>query len=483
MGYSRIRASFAAIFALALGACGGTQGESPLAADPEVTPRPQAATFVDDWSPYLRIDKLVHIGGGVFETILPIGPHSAYLRIPPATTRHGDTKVWHDHVTNGTPLERLSHYLEDDADQAGGRLQRFGTVPPVIKAAQGTSDENLRALRNVIHLLNDSLPRDWQLRFSTDRASVAQDPAFGEIVVAFAPRERWPASIRSSNCELAVGCASVYQSGNEIVRAAVWIDHTAEDSHGTRHTVAHEIMHALGRNHPDPYLFPESVMVIPGHENSGFILSQLDRDALFAVYDRLDPGALANDIHLSLGPWEDTSDVLFGQLEIPGGKATFGAVHRNGLTQSWANGPLPHQWLSDNVQIFGSARWSGRLLGFTPRAETVAGAADMVVHVNTLTGDLDFTGMEKWEPGTAPGLIGTGTIWGDGDLYYPIEVHSNSFWRTWDAGDEGTVRGGFIGVAHEGVAGTLKRHDLEAAFGADRQPPDIGAGPGVARLQ
>ena len=106
MGYSRIRASFAAIFALALGACGGTQGESPLAADSEVIPEPRAATFIDDWSPYLRIDKLVHIGGGVFETILPVGPHSAYLRIPPATTRHGDTEVWHDHVTNGTPLER-----------------------------------------------------------------------------------------------------------------------------------------------------------------------------------------------------------------------------------------------------------------------------------------------------------------------------------------------------------------------------------------
>ena len=475
--------SFAAIIVLALGACGGTSDESALVADPEVVPMPQAVTFVDNWSPHFRIDKMVHVGSGVFETILPVGPHSPYLRIPPATTRHGDTAVWHDQVINGTPHRRLSQYLEAEAAEDGGRLRRFGNVPPVIRAAHDTSDENVRALRNVIQILNDSLPRDWQLRFSTDRAIAEHEPAVGEIVVAFAPWEQWPYLIRSGNCSKAVGCASAYQRGDEITKASIWVDHTAVETQHLRHTIAHEIIHALGRDHPDPYLFPESVMVIPGHENSGFILSQLARDALFAVYARLDPGERASDIHLALGHWEDTSDVLFGQLEIPGGTATFGAAHRNGLTQSWANGPMPHEWLGESAQTSGSARWLGRLLGFTPQAESVAGAAAMVVQLNTLTGDLDFTDMERWETGAAAGLIGTGTRWGDGDLHYPIEVSGNSFWRTWESGDDGTVWGSFIGIAHEGMAGTLKRDDLDAAFGASRQLAESDDGPEFAGLQ
>ena len=475
--------SFAAFIVLALGACGGTRDDGASVAEPEVVPQPQAVTFVDNWSPHFRIDKMVHVGSGVFETILPVGAHSPYLIVPPATTNHGDTAVWHDQVINGTPHQRLSQYLEAEAAEDGGQLRRFGNAPPVIKAADGTSDKNVRALRNVIQILNDSLPRDWQLSFSTDRALGEQEPAFGEIVVAFAPWDSWPDRIRSGNCEKAVGCASSYRTGHEIIKASIWVDHTAVETQEMRRTIAHEIIHALGRNHPDPYLFPESAMVVPGHENSGFILSQLDRDALFAVYDRLDPGELANDIHLSLGPWEDTSDVLFGQLEIPGGRAAFGAAHRNGLTQSWANGPVPHQWLSDDAQTSGSARWLGRLLGFTPQAESVAGAAAMVVQLDTLTGDLDFTDMERWETGAAPGLIGSGTRWGDGDLHYPIEVAGNSFWRTWESGDGGTVRGTFIGIAHEGMAGTLKRDDLDAAFGASRQLAESDAGPVVSELQ
>ena len=107
----------------------------------------------------------------------------------------------------------------------------------------------------------------------------------------------------------------------------------------------------------------------------------------------------------------------------------------------------------------------------------------MVVQLNTLTGDLDFTDMERWETGAAPGQIGTGTRWGDGDLHYAIEVTGNSFWRTWESGDAGAVRGTFIGVAHEGMAGTLKRDDLDAAFGASRQLAGPDAGPDVAQLQ
>ena len=124
--------------------------------------------------------------------------------------------------------------------------------------------------------------------------------------------------------------------------------------------------------------------------------------------------------------------------------------------------------MENNAALSGSASWSGRLLGFTPSAEPVAGAAALNVRLASLTGRMAFTDMEKWHTGETIGATGTGTRWGDGDLHYPMKVSGNSFWRTWDSGDDGVVEGTFLGVAHEGMAGTLKRDDLTAGFGGTR---------------
>ena len=100
----------------------------------------------------------------------------------------------------------------------------------------------------------------------------------------------------------------------------------------------------------------------------------------------------------------------------------------------------------------------------TPRAETVAGAVDLSIRLATLDGRLDFTGLESWAPNAAPGAVGTGSRWRDGDLRYGIEVVGNQFWAT--SGDDGIVDGSFFGIAHEGMGGVVKREDLTAAFGS-----------------
>ena len=41
--------------------------------------------------------------------------------------------------------------------------------------------------------------------------------------------------------------------------------------------------------------------------------------------------------------------------------------------------------------------------------------------------------------------------------------------ETSSGGDTGTVNGQFYGTGHEGVAGSVERDDLIAAFGAERQ--------------
>ena len=90
----------------------------------------------------------------------------------------------------------------------------------------------------------------------------------------------------------------------------------------------------------------------------------------------------------------------------------------------------------------GSAAWNGALLGVTSSSETVAGAASLTVNLASLDGRIDFTGMEKWGVKKAPGAVGSGTMWGDGDLEYTIEVSGNTFIQT--GGDDGKVTGAFF---------------------------------------
>ena len=102
----------------------------------------------------------------------------------------------------------------------------------------------------------------------------------------------------------------------------------------------------------------------------------------------------------------------------------------------------------------------------TPQAQSVAGAAELSIYLDSLNGDLDFTELEYWCAGQAPGKTGTGTVWSDGDLSYDLEVRGNTFTRT--GGDAGIVTGAFLGTRHQAMGGTLQRDDLSAAFGGSR---------------
>ena len=200
---------------------------------------------------------------------------------------------------------------------------------------------------------------------------------------------------------------------------------------------------------------------MPGHA-----LSPIDREALLASFSVLEPGASAEQIVEDLGPWDDTSIHLRGEFDNLGGPVSFGVASRNGLAQPWASGPAPWTDLADNPILSETVTWSGHLLGFTPAVEAVGGAAGLAVELETLDGRLDFTNLEHWGANTAPGPIGTGTMWDDGDLQYLLNVYGNTFVQT--GGDEGTVTGAFFGAAHEAMGGVLERTDLTAGFGGTR---------------
>ena len=245
------------------------------------------------------------------------------------------------------------------------------------------------------------------------------------------------------------------------------MDHTRTEGLERLGVIAHELIHLLGRSHVDPIRFPRTIMVGGGSEElSPHILHPLDREALLAVYGHLEPGTAPGRIADELGDWSDTSLHVQGAIDIEDGKIAFGAARRNGLSQPWASGPSPHATLEDNTALSGSVSWFGRLLGLTPDAEAVAGAADLSVDLATLTGTVEFAGLEQWAANAAPGAPGTGAIWDDGDLRYDIEIRGNTFVQT--AGDAGTVTGAFFGPAHEGMGGVLERDDLSAGFGGKR---------------
>ena len=139
-----------------------------------------------------------------------------------------------------------------------------------------------------------------------------------------------------------------------------------------------------------------------------------------------------------------------------------GVASRNGFAEPYATGFKPWVDLASNPILSGDVSWIGRLIGFTPLSEAVAGSAKLGIDLSTLSGNLDFTGLESWTANTIPGEIGTGVMWEDGDLAYSVSVMNNAFFQT--GGDEGIVTGSFFGSVHEDMGGTLERVDLSAAF-------------------
>ena len=298
---------------------------------------------------------------------------------------------------------------------------------------------------------------------------------------------------------------------------------TIQNAYSAQDVIAllvHEILHAMGMHHLDPGLFPNSIMSFAGSEEdldgvTGHVLYPVDREALLAAYSAFRPGTLpghyvqgsvsgvldstgeGTDSHefgfggsgysgLSpddLGPWDDTAFHLRGTVDIAGGAVSFGVASRNGLAQPWTSGPTPWMDLEDNPLVPETALWSGRLLGLTPAAETVAGAANLRIYLETMAGELSFTDLENWGAHEAPGPVGTGILWKAGELQYDVAVRRNTFFSI--GNDEGTATGAFFGHAHQAMGGTLERADLTASFaGTGRfKLPSVESGPDSTRVR
>ena len=459
--------------ALTLAACGDRATDMSVADIPDLPLQ----------TPLHALQTTIHVGADV------AAPADALQQ----AALHGETRVSYGSVQDGIGADEVIAYLQADAaslqnpeEEDGmsvdlipeGLLLRFGPVPPTVRVVDGTPPALIDETVRVVQAINAALPVDWQLEVNRDPAPAGTvTPSDGEILVVFAREEDWSQEAAppiDENIGLAEPLFTIAPTGDpnaqfriEIGGGRVFVDHTRTEGLERLGVIAHELIHLLGRSHVDPIRFPRTIMVGGGSEElSPHILHPLDREALLAVYGELEPGTTPNDIAEELGDWSDTSLHIRGAVDIEDGEMAFGAALRNGLSQPWTSGPSPHTDLDDNPALSGSVSWAGRLLGLTPDAEAVAGAADLSVDLTALTGTLDFTELEQWAANAAPGGPGTGATWGDGDLRYDIEVRGNTFVQT--VGDAGTVTGAFFGPAHEGMGGVLERDDLSAGFGGKR---------------
>ena len=431
-----------------------------------------------------------------------------------AAGMHDDTAVSYGRVRDGVGAEEVVAYLRQHAEvgdfKSDPGLVTF-PVPPTVRLAEGTAEELVDFVSQAVRLINAALPHDRRIRLSNERATPLEpldEVPDGDIFVDFVPWRDWNDPHKPPQDTVAAlaqwGWGTVFNNdadrweAKEMRAGRIWVDrdviHTAwvldtttgqwdervlsrrVEDHETLEKwypdqavvaiLVHELMHTLGMGaHLDPVSFPNSIMNEDRNDYdgvTGHVLFPLDREALQAAYSVLEPGAQPEQLVDDLGGWEDASLHLRGEIDTPRGGA-FGVAVRNGLAQPWADGRMPRTDLADNRRLSGRVSWSGRLLGFTPALQTVGGAADLTVELGSLSGQLDFTGLEHWEASGPPGPLGSGTQWSDGNLQYLLSVRGNTFEQT--GGDAGAVTGAFFGEAHEAMGGVLERSDLTAAFG------------------
>lgn len=481
--------------------------EAPEVMDDVPAPAVSSPLLDPPPAPVVAYEGRLHVGAGV-------APDTGQLA---AIGMHDTAAVSYGWLQDGVGAGEVIAYLREHADvgefKPDAGLLTFPT-PPTVRLAEGTTDAMADLVMQAVRLLNANLPHDRRIRSVSERVTPLQpldDIPDGEIFLDFAPWEDWtdPSKPpRESVVALAqwawrtvVDAATGERLEIGLRAGRVWVDRDAILTAWVRDTtfgeweetvlsrriddhenlekwysdqavmavVIHELLHTLGMgDHLGPDRFPYSIMTDERTDYdgvTGHILFPVDREALLAAYSVLEPGVLPEELARELGGWDDVSLHLRGEIDAPHGGA-FGVAVRNGLAQPWAEGRMPDTILADSQRLSGTVSWTGRLLGFTPALQAVGGAADLSVELQTLAGQLDFSGLEHWPANAAPGRVGSGAQWGDGDLQYLLTLRGNTFEHT--GGDAGAVTGAFFGQHHEAMGGVLERHDLTAAFGGTR---------------
>lgn len=429
-------------------------------------------------------------GGGGGSATTTGGGQGPVIAMPPPPEPFDTISASWRRSHDGEPASRVAEYLGVHVSggpwQAGPDyswshspgLVRFAS-PPTVRLATGASEHERAIAAYAVALINRALPYDHHLTIGADApAGVAGEweqrlPNIpdGELFIEFIdapPQGGRPGSeaIAHQHVETEYDTQQSRWEKKRLRASSVEMDREffrGRPDHQAVSVLVHEMLHSLGlQGHVDAPEFVDSNMYSAWFRLDGS-LPAIDAAGLQALYTRLGEETEPEDLSVSsLGAWSRETVHLSGELD----DVAFGVRHYNGVSMPWTSGAEPSTALADNDSLSGTATWTGGLLGFTPAMEAVGGNAELSIDLGTMDGRAEFTELQSWAAGAAPGALGTGAQWNTGSLGYTIAV-AGSYLRS-TGGDDGVVNGQFYGAGHEGVAGSVERDDLTAAFGATR---------------
>ena len=381
---------------------------------------------------------------------------------------------------DGVGVDRLRNYEHDlktrDGTDRFRLLSDYGfypfDVPPVVYLPPSLFSSGnagiLEALWHSISILNDALPPEFQIYvLAHDDPNVAYEiEPRGTIFVEIHSPDS--ISVRCGTGAVACAINTIDRIAGYTRYSHLYIPDDFDVSEYTypRSVIVHELLHALGIwGHVDSVEFPDSIMGATGEyiPNLGHIISKIDREILQIMYM-----SQLTELYNDWGEWSDTSFHVMGRSED--GALRFGVVLFNGLPQPWVTGVMPDTALADNNRLYGTATWSGSLLGFSGPSP-IAGDAELEVSLSTLTDDdneqdlrfRDIYFVNRYESDSDNRWFHTR------DIDYKVAVTGNWFVNVGDDGDaQGQLFGSFLGSEHEHMGGTVKRTDMVAAFGGSR---------------
>ena len=465
----------AASMVLAVTACTGGEGNGPVGSSSQLD-YSNAAEGHHSYTPYTSGSHIYHWAwGDVRETYIG-GDVEPKENLRHMLTQDG-IEYYIGASRDGAGVDRLENYEHDLITEDGtirvppstSGFKPFRIQPTVIFDPELTAPENTgiaRALLDSIFILNDFLPPEFQLTIGGLRnVNVAYS---GEILINLES----PANIALKCGPGAVACATYPSYGIYTNQAAVYIPDDFDVSEHTlpRKVIIHELLHALGiRGHVDSIEFPDSIMGASGEyiPNVGHIISKIDREILQIMYM-----SQRTDLYNDWGEWSDVSHHLAGRSEDDA--LHFGVALFNGLPQPWVRGATPSDNLIDNKTLYGTATWTGKLLGYSGPSP-IAGDAELEVRLSTLRDpnneqNLRFTDIFFVNRFENSDLSNASDRWFDTrNISYKINVFGNTFRNVWKEGyEDGHVAGAFLGSEHEHMGGTVKRTDMVGAFGGSR---------------
>lgn len=442
--------------------CGGGSMQSELPVQNYSRPGHQSPNYHPhaSRSHIYWFENTMHIGGDVEprEKLRQVGTYDGF------TVSIGTSR-------DGIGVNRLENYERDLKTENGTTLFSLDgfypfKVPPKIWLEDNfynlliEDDENagnlLQALLESIQILNDALPPEFQIDFTTESSYKTE----GTIAIAFRPPESI-AEICDSATAAACASSDISYLYDKTKTAIIFFPDNLDTSkrQTTQTIMLHELLHALGiRGHVDSIEFPDSLMGAYGDyfPNPGFVLHRIDREVLQIMYM-----SQRTDDYNDWGEWSDTTLHLAGESDD--GYVHFGVALFNGLPQPWARGTAPSEPLSANTALTGSVKWEGLLLGFSG-VSPIKGDAELTVQMSNLAAeqDLKFNDvyfLNKFEE------HGSDRWFSERNIDYKVTMTPHGFYHS---SNDGHVTGLFLGPEHEGMAGTIKRTDLVGAFGGTR---------------